>query len=126
MPLKILATIGFFLSLYAFYIKNKYKKDPNYIPLCNLNKNISCTKAFSSSYSNIFYLPNSLYGILFYVLIFLLASLNLFNYIFPLSIISVLISLYLAYLLYFKVKSLCLICTSTYLINLLLLFFSLP
>jgi vitamin-K-epoxide reductase (warfarin-sensitive) len=124
MPLKTLALIGFLLSLYALYIKKK-SQNKNYKALCDINENISCTQVLTSKYASLIYLPNSLLGLIFYTLIYLLVSLNFLTYVFYLSLISLLVSLYLAYLLYFKVKKTCLICSLTYLVNLLLLIFSL-
>ncbi len=123
MIIEILAIIGFWLSFYAYYVEKKSARE-NYKPVCDISKEISCTKAFLSRYGKLFGKSNSLFGMLFYPVIFALSSLNLFNYSFFLSIFSVLGSLYLAYISYMKLKTFCLVCTSIYLINLLLLFFS--
>ncbi|MBS3066099.1 hypothetical protein J4229_03590 [Candidatus Pacearchaeota archaeon] len=89
-----------------------------------MNENISCTKAFSSKYGRLLGKSNSFYGMLFYPLIFLLAQLNLFGFIFLISIFSFLGTVCLAYLSYVKLKTFCLVCTGIYLVNVLLLFLS--
>ncbi|MBI2105282.1 hypothetical protein HYT56_00420 [Candidatus Woesearchaeota archaeon] len=121
--LKILAVIGLILSMYSFYV-GKNLRNRKYKPLCDINKKISCSRAFSSKYGKILGEANSYYGIIFYSLIFLLAVLNFREYIFFLSVLSVFGSVYLAYISYIKIKTYCLVCTSIYLINILLLIFS--
>ena len=121
--IKILAVIGFLLSLYAYHVEKKSVRK-NYKPVCDINKSISCTRAFSSKYGKLLGESNSFYGMFFYPLIFLLTQLNLINIVFLILIFSFLGTIYLAYLSYIKLKTFCLVCTSIYLINLLLLFLS--
>lgn len=123
MTITIIATIGLILSIYALYVERK-SKDKNYKALCDINKGMSCSKTFSSKYGKTFGISNSIYGILFYMLIIILFFINQRNIIFYLAIFSVLGSGYLAYLQYFKIKNFCLVCTLIYLVNLLLLFFA--
>ncbi|KAG9492622.1 hypothetical protein GDO78_000887 [Eleutherodactylus coqui] len=68
--------------------------------------------------------PNSVFGLIFYLLQILLgmtvsavAALVLMTT----SIVSVVGSLYLAYILYFVLKDFCVICVTTYLLNFILL-----
>ena len=120
----ILAFIGYLLSAYAFYIEKRKEKEERYKAVCDIGEHASCTKAFTSAYGKMFGISNSIYGMLFYVLVFILALLNFGSYIFYLSVLSFLETLYLAYILYFKLKNFCLICHGIYLINILLLVFS--
>ncbi len=127
MIIKLLAIIGFWLSFYAYYVEKKAGKKSakeNYRPVCDISPKISCTKAFSSKYGRLLGMSNSLFGMFFYLVIYILFSLNLFNYVFFLSVLSVPGSIYLAYISYIKLKTFCLVCTSIYLINFLLLFLS--
>ena len=123
MLIAILAIIGFLASFYAYYVGKKLA-DKNYKPACDISKKISCTKAFTSKYGRLFGVSNSIFGIVFYSIIYVLFSLGLFNYVFFLSMLSVLATVYLAYLSYIKLKTFCLVCTVTYLVNILLLFSS--
>lgn len=120
----ILAVIGFIISLYTYITEQKIKKDLAFKPFCDISDRISCTKPMLSPYANIFFFSNALVGVLYYVLIGVLAYLNYINLIFYAAIISCIISCFLGYLLYFKIKSLCLLCTSLYIINFLILFFA--
>ena len=122
--IQLLSIIGLILSLYAFYVVEKMKKEKKYKATCDISDKVSCTKAFGSKYGKTFGLSNSIYGMVFYIIIFILAIFGLNNYIFYLSILSVIVSIYLAYILYFKVKSFCLVCNGIYLISILLLVFS--
>ena len=123
MIIEILASVGFILSCYAYYVEKK-AADKKFKPVCDINENISCTKAFLSEYGKILGKPNSFFGIFFYPIVFILFYLNVFSFVFYLSLLSAVSSVYLAYLSYVKLKNFCLVCTGVYLVNFLLLFFS--
>ena len=133
----MLSITGLLLSIYALHVETQASKDPEYVALCDISSmSLSCSKVLSSSYGRGFGLisillgdthplnqPNSVYGIIFYSIMMLMALLN--NKItsgiqFYLSISSVAMSLYLAYILYFKLEELCPLCVSTYAVNFLL------
>ncbi|XP_027240607.1 vitamin K epoxide reductase complex subunit 1-like protein 1 isoform X1 [Cricetulus griseus] len=68
--------------------------------------------------------PNSVFGLIFYILQLLLgmtASAVAALVLMTSSIVSVLGSLYLAYILYFVLKEFCIICVTTYVLNFILL-----
>jgi len=119
-----LSVIGFLLSLYSFYVEKKLEKSSNYKAICDISDRFSCTKAFKSGFGKTLGMNNSVFGLIFYVIVFVLALIGSINYVFYLSIISVIISLYLAYVLYFKVRSFCVVCNAIYIVNILLLLFS--
>lgn len=123
MLIEIIAAMGFLLSLYAYHVEKKLA-DKNYKPVYSFNKNISCNKAFLSKYGKLLGRSNSFYGMFFYLMIFILLQLKFFDFVFLISILSVPGSIYLAYLSYVKLRTFCLVCTSIYLINILLLFLS--
>ena len=122
--IEVLAVIGILLSLYAFYVEIKSLKSAKYKAVCDISNKVSCSRAFSSKYGKTFGISNSIYGMVFYIIILSLAVLNQINYIFYLSLLAVIGSIYLAYLLYFKLKDFCIVCTLIYIINILLLIFS--
>lgn len=117
----ILATIGFSISLYAYWVENKIKNEPEYKPACDLSDQISCSKPMLSQYANIFYFSNALWGIIAYTVIFLLAYFNMIQPLLVVAICMCIVSIILGYLLYFKIKSLCIVCTSLYIVNFLIL-----
>jgi len=121
--IQLLATVGFLLSCYVLYIDKKVKQDKNYQPLCDISDTISCTKAFKSQWAKTFGIAHSVYGLLFYAFVFVATFVSI-QLIFYVAFFSVLVSFYLAYTLHFKVKTVCLVCYVTYIVNILLLIFS--
>ena len=117
----LIALLGLCVSVYAYTIERKLQNNPNYHPACNLSDRISCTKPILSSYGNIFYFSNAVMGIAYYITVIILAVLNLWNPLLILSALSCLASLWLAYLLISKIKALCILCISIYIINFLIL-----
>lgn len=116
----ILALIGFVLSLYAWHVERKVRMVKTYSPVCDISEHVSCSKAFSSIYGKHFGVSNGTYGLIFYVVIIALALMNMQTGIVVLSLISVIGSVYLASVLYIKLKNFCIICTGIYLINVLI------
>lgn len=120
----LLSFIGFLLSLYLYYIETKIKEKPLYKALCDISNTISCTAIAKSKYSSLAGVSNSLKGMVYYSL---LAGVVLFDYsllVFFLSVASMGMTVYLAYISYFKLKNYCLVCNAIYIVNLLLLYFS--
>lgn len=117
----ILAGIGFVLSLYTYLLEQKIKQKPNYKPACDLSDRISCTKPMKSEYSSLFYFSNAIVGAAFYILIAVLALLNMHSLLLFATVAGCIVSAFMAYLLYFRIQSVCLICTALYIINVLLL-----
>ena len=113
-----LALLGIILSIYFLYVKHN-QSNKNYKALCDVTDKISCSKAAKSKYSNLAVLPNALYGIIFYLLVFFLPI----NLVFYLAILASFLSLYLIFVS-IKIKVLCPVCISTYLVNFLILYFS--
>ncbi|XP_010865864.1 vitamin K epoxide reductase complex subunit 1-like protein 1 [Esox lucius] len=133
----LVCVLGILLSVYAFHVETEKSRDSNYRALCDISNSISCSKVFTSRWGRGFGLlgsifgndsamnqPNSVYGILFYVFQLLLgitvsamAALILMTT----SILSVMGSLYLGYILYFVLKDFCILCVTTYALNFILL-----
>ena len=122
--IQITAFIGLLLSAYALYVEKKTERSTSYKAACDISDKISCTKAFKSKYAKMMGLSNSLFGLFVYIFILALTLYGDERIIFFLSAFAVLGSIYLAYISYFKLKNLCVVCTSIYLVNFLLLVFS--
>ncbi|KAL3185870.1 hypothetical protein MRX96_028752 [Rhipicephalus microplus] len=133
----VVCVVGILVSVYAYIVETRAEEDPNYAPMCDLSPNVSCTKAFNSAYGkgmgllqhvvgskSVLVQPNSVYGIIFYVIVFICGvfdgnrwdKLHL-----ALCILSNITSVYLAYILYFILYDLCVVCVTTYVCNALLL-----
>jgi vitamin-K-epoxide reductase (warfarin-sensitive) len=117
----ILAGIGLGLSLYAYYVERNLDKNPNYKAACDLSDTVSCSKVIRSPYATLFFVSNALLGAVYYIVLGLLALINQTTLVLVMTALGFLASLGLAYILYAKIKSLCLICTSIYVVNVLLL-----
>jgi len=136
----VLSLAGIGLSAFALYVEKKMEEDENFVPMCDISEEISCSVVFSSKYARGFGLigpylgeehplnqPNPVYGVAFFSI---MAFLSLFNRRFIatlqvlLSLASCAMSCYLGYLLHFVIKSVCLICVATYAVNFLLFVFS--
>jgi len=113
-----LAVIGILLSLYALYVEQKVRKNIHYKAFCDISDHISCTKAVGSRYGKLLYLPNAFFGVLFYILIILFWSLPELQFI--LALVGLIISIVLAYISYILQKNFCLVCSTIYLVNILI------
>ena len=120
----ILAIVGFILSLYSFYVEKRLEKNSSYSPTCDITQKVSCSVAFTSKYAKIFGINNSILGLIFYSAIILLSLTSFAWLILYFAASSVLITFYLAYISYFKLKNFCLVCSTIYLVNLLIFIFA--
>lgn len=117
----ILALIGFVLSLYAYHLEQKLKTDEQFKASCDINDRISCTRPILSPYANFFYFSNSALGMIYYAVVGLCAFFGFYGLVLVLAVGGMIASCILAYLLYFEIKSFCMVCTSLYVVNILIL-----
>ncbi|XP_043835104.1 vitamin K epoxide reductase complex subunit 1 isoform X1 [Dromiciops gliroides] len=129
-----LCLAGLALSAYALHVKAERARSREYRAYCDLGESISCSRVFSSPWSKGFGLvepflgpdsilnqSNSIFGLIFYSQQLLLgcysapwaSSVLLFS-----SVLSLLGSVYLAWILLFVLYDFCLVCVTTYAINL--------
>lgn len=120
----LLSLVGIAVSIYAYMIEVNVAANPEYKPACDLSNTVSCTRVMGGPYAKLVGISNALIGVAFYSLLFVLASFSAVMIVFYLSLASVLVSIVLAYITYFKLRSICLVCTSIYIINVLLLLVS--
>jgi vitamin-K-epoxide reductase (warfarin-sensitive) len=116
----VLSLIGFAIATYAVMLEKKLAHDPQYKPVCDLSDRVSCSKPIKSAYSHILYFSNATWGALYYAVVMLLALSNMPRLLLIVTAGGVLSSLVLAYLLFFRIKSFCLVCISLYVVNILL------
>ena len=120
----IFSVIGLCISMYIYSIEQKLKKNPNYKPMCDVSDSVSCTKPMKSNYAQMFYISNSVISMIFYSVLAVFSLLGMHKIIFFLVVAGCIVSCILAYFLYFRIKSLCILCTSLYIINFILLYLS--
>ncbi|NWT60918.1 VKORL protein, partial [Pycnonotus jocosus] len=127
---------GILLSLYACHLEREKGRDSHYQALCDLSERVRCSAAITSRWGRGFGLlgsifgkdsainqSNSVFGLVFYILQMLLgmtASAVAALILMTSSIVSVVGSLYLAYILYFVLKEFCIVFVLTYLLNFIL------
>ncbi|HLE76316.1 MAG TPA: vitamin K epoxide reductase family protein, partial [Candidatus Babeliales bacterium] len=78
-------------------------------------------KPIKSPLGKLFGISNTIVGMLFYPSIALLALVGWNGFVFIGSFGAFIVSLYLAYILFFQIRALCMICIATYFINAVLL-----
>eukprot|EP00696_Hemimastix_kukwesjijk_P017335 gnl/Hemi2/5966_TR2073_c0_g1_i1.p1 gnl/Hemi2/5966_TR2073_c0_g1~~gnl/Hemi2/5966_TR2073_c0_g1_i1.p1 ORF type:complete len:165 (+),score=47.16 gnl/Hemi2/5966_TR2073_c0_g1_i1:51-497(+) len=124
--ISVICCLGLLLSSYALYVDIQRHLDPDYVAFCDFGESMSCSKVFMSEWGSILYLPNSFYGILFYITGLILASIAhssafFATVLFAMAAVSVLGSMFLAGILIFVLKDFCLVCTGIYVVSILLL-----
>ncbi len=120
MIILILAMIGLVISLYGIMVERKLQQDMQYKAVCDISDKISCTRPMLSQYNKMLGISNSLAAALYYLIIIIAIPLNQPELVMIITSVGLLITIIYAYILYFKIQSLCLICTSLYIINILL------
>ena len=117
----VTATAGLLVCLYGVYVEHKVQADHTYKAACDLSDRASCTKTILSPWGKLLGISNMYVGILFYLGMIALGFLNMQFVAYIGAVLACLASIYLAYILYTKVKTFCLLCSSVYLINIILL-----
>jgi vitamin-K-epoxide reductase (warfarin-sensitive) len=112
-----LALIGLAISVYGITVERNLQQNAQYKAACDLSDTVSCTRPFLSTYTKLLGISNIWASALYYSVIIVLALLDLKPFIFIVTGAGVAASIIFAYILYFKIRSLCLICTSLYIIN---------
>ena len=118
------AALGLGASSMSTYVHYKLLTDPGYTSFCDVNPALSCSQAYLSPYGSFWGVPVALAGVLFFVLVLLLAGLggramstareSAAAYILALSTIGLAAVLYLGWASYFQLHTLCLFCATTY------------
>lgn len=139
MALTICALLGSALSLYALYVEVQASADPMFKAGCDIEwLGASCSKVFTSKYGKVLSLagvvpaghmldlPNAALGLMFYAAVLLRSVLPVTaqlrrQLVFAGSIVACGMSLFLGYTLVFILRDLCVVCTSTYIINAIIL-----
>lgn len=135
--LMLTVVVSMLLCFYALHVELRTEYDGQYSPLCDINSIVSCSKPFTSQYAVGFGLlpqsisyKNPIYGVAFYT-VFIIVSFNfghhqawLCKITLAMAIMANCMSLYLGYILVYKLQAICLVCCCTYLTNIALLAYS--
>jgi protein-disulfide isomerase/uncharacterized membrane protein len=127
----LFSLLGIFISIKLTQIHVSVHTDPEYHAVCAVSEGVNCETVAFSPYSVFLGLPVSVWGILGYVTIGIIALWALhpkrlhsqwgLGILFLLATFSVTASAALAYISITRIDSLCLFCLASYIINLLLL-----
>jgi len=123
------ALAGIVLSVYLFLVERKVHAKEQQTAMCDITSKVSCSKVVASEYGKTFGIPNSILGLGYYFGAIALAFLSSYDPIFMkvlfyLGVFTVFFMVYLIYIMYVKIKSYCIVCHATYVVNILLLIFS--
>jgi uncharacterized membrane protein/protein-disulfide isomerase len=116
--------IGLGASSMSAYVHYRLLTDPSYTSFCDVNTSVNCTQAYLSRFGSLWSVPVALWGVLFFVVVLLLAIAGgrarsaardaIPGYIFFMSTIGLAIVLYLAWASFFQLHTVCLFCATTY------------
>jgi len=110
--LMVLAVLGMLVSGYMFYAKLNTSA-----LVCGISP---CYTVNESQYSYLFGIPLSVYGIAFYLMVFLLALVKKYKVLFAFSVFGVLFSAYLTYLEFFVIYAWCQWCIASAILTVLI------
>ncbi|XP_063624052.1 vitamin K epoxide reductase complex subunit 1 isoform X2 [Cydia splendana] len=123
------AIAGILISTYALFVEMTAEADSDYKAFCDLAEKVSCSNVLTSDFSkgfgiaekgSVWEIPNCIYGIVFYCLMIIMTTYDQLCVVqmqFLTAMLSVVMCVYLAYLLLFILQDFCVICVSTYLVN---------
>ncbi len=124
----VVAAAGFVVSAVLTYLHLRAVADPEgYRSFCNISPGVNCDAVALSKHAVVFGVPNSVYGAFFYVFAGALAAVALrarreamtrmTGHLFVLACAAVLYSFYLGGISYFRLRTLCVLCSGLYAIN---------
>ena len=118
------ALIGLAVSVTAAATHYQLLNDPTHRSFCDVSATISCTQVYQSRFSTFRGIPVAIFGAFWFVAAALLSFAgltarptvreNVAGYLFALSTIALAVVLYLGYASFFLLKTVCLLCLSTY------------
>ncbi|HYD48362.1 MAG TPA: thioredoxin domain-containing protein [Terriglobales bacterium] len=135
LPVLLAAAIGLWVSITIENVKRQLDSDANFASFCNVNARVNCDVVLSSDYANLFGVSVSLLACLYYGGMLLLAAglvysesfsrrRSLAAALFAGSIFGLIFSIYMAYVAFFVLNTVCLLCSALYLVSLVVFVFS--
>ncbi|MBZ5559727.1 MAG: thioredoxin domain-containing protein [Acidobacteriia bacterium] len=120
----ICALVGLGASVAAAYVHYHILNDPTYLSFCDVNSAISCTQVYMSRFSTVRGVPVAIFGALWFGVAALLSLSgltarpavreNVPGYLFAGSTLALAVILYLGYASFVLLKTVCLMCLTTY------------
>jgi vitamin-K-epoxide reductase (warfarin-sensitive) len=113
----IVMIIGLIISIYGIVEERKMKQDAMYKPACDITDKISCSRVFLSSYSTTFGISNIWIATAYYCTLIVLSFMQITALVTALAYAGVAVSFVFAYIMFFKVRAICPVCVSLYIVN---------
>jgi uncharacterized membrane protein/protein-disulfide isomerase len=120
----ICALVGLGASVAAAYTHYRLLSDPSYTSFCDVSGTVSCTQAYMSRFGSFRGVPVALFGVLWFVVATLLSVTGMTardtvredvpGYLFVLSTLALAVVLYLGYASFVVLKTVCVLCLTTY------------
>ena len=118
------ALAGLLAATSAAYVHYRLLQTPGYTSFCDINTTWSCSEVYLSRFGSVRGVPVALGGAVWFVLVLLLAGParvgppnfreSVASYLFVLSTLALAVILYLAYVSFFVLRSVCILCLATY------------
>jgi uncharacterized membrane protein/protein-disulfide isomerase len=118
------SALGLGASATSTYVHHRLLTQPGFTSFCDVSATVSCADAYLSSYGSFWGVPVAIFGVLYFATVAALAGLagrkhspareNAPGYIFALSTLGLAFALYLAYAAFFVLKTVCILCATTY------------
>jgi uncharacterized membrane protein/protein-disulfide isomerase len=136
--LLVFALLGLAASVSSSYVHYQMLTDPTYTSFCDVSATVSCTEAYSSRYGSFLGVPVAILGAVFFTVVLLMVALapkprliqagkkvraaeaagvageNVPAYVFALSAIGLVFTVYLAWASWFQLRAFCLLCATSY------------
>jgi uncharacterized membrane protein/protein-disulfide isomerase len=116
--------VGLGASLAAAYTHYHMLSDPTYRSFCDVSATVSCTQVYQSRFGTFLGIPVAIFGALFFVATTLLSAAGLKarppvresmpGYLFVMSTLALAVVLYLGYASFVLLKTVCVLCLTTY------------
>jgi protein-disulfide isomerase/uncharacterized membrane protein len=127
-PVAVLAAIGLVVSAVIQVVHARLAADVNYLSFCNVSASVNCDVVLGSRYASLVGLPVSMWAILYYLATFgMLTGIVVANrattrqalgtLVFAAAVWGLLFSFYMALVAFFSLRTVCLMCSALYLVN---------
>ena len=120
----IFAVCGLLFVFYTMYVEDRARKDPSYRAFCDFTPNISCTRGATSRWEKLFFIPNTMIGILYYSSAIILAYLDQPQFVFYLGVMGMLFGFIMMTLMISQEKIFCTMCAIGTLLSALIAYFA--
>ena len=120
----ILACAGLAASAASTYVHLRMLGDPGYASFCDVNATVSCSQVYQSRYGSVLGVPVALGGVIWFAAVLFLAyagarapraaAPNVAGYLLVWSTVGLAVSMYMAYVSFFVLGTICLLCIVVY------------